>query len=1005
MFRGIDDALVVRAAVCRPDHLGPWPDLSHPDAVAGWRPWLRRALEVPGFGVALAHASPELAARITAALDGNLSQADNRRVVLAVMRYLLRATTRPTPYGLFAGTAPAVAARTGSARVGVGHRLAARIPAAWLSAVLDRIEADPRVRPLLLVRVNNLLVERGTQFVLEHRASQAPRGAPLHVRVRATMVVRAALALAAEPIRWGDLTDKLAAEHRAPPGAADRLIGQLVSQRLLVSSLRPPSTATDPLTHLINQLERLDADGTAVGEVLTPLRQVREKKIRHDGTPDGAVAAVHRRDLDTTAAGVVAGAPPVGVDLRVDCELVLPRTVTAEACRAATALARLARPTTVEWTQWHARFLDRYGLHALVPVRDAVDADVGIGYPAGFTGAAPAAPAAVTDRDRALLALAQRAALHREREINLTDGLLGALAGRAPVDVSPSAELTVRVHARTVEAVADGDFMLSVVRAGGPAFGTAGRVLDMFDESEFQRLAARVAAVQARAGDVLLAQLSAPTRYTVSLDVARARRLLPYVIPVGEYHETAPDVIGVDDIAVTADAHRLYLVSISRQRALLPMLVNAVERNRHALPIVRFLAEAPTALATACAPFDWGPAARDLPFLPAVRHGRTLLSRARWLLPVTDLPPPIVGGKEWDDALARWLQATGCPPEVSLGFGDQTLGLDLGEPAHRTLLRDHLRRTGTGVLRAAPGGSDWIGGHPHEIVIPLVATTPPPPPPRLTHQVIDVREHGTLPGDPDHRYLKVYARPDQQTCILTDHLPGLLGHLAPEGSWWFQRFIDPQPHLRLRLRGLPVETITAWSRQLVDADLTRRIQWDTDFPEPGRFGGPAAYHTTVGVFAADSSAALAQLSVTSHRHAPHWRALTAASMVDLATAVIGDPYQAMYWLIMHARAHRPAPERAVYDQAVRLANPHDHHAVAALPDGKRLLACWQQRRQIAAAWRDTLPDHSTTEPADLLPDLLHLHHVRIAGPDLDSERACLHLARAAALSWTTRSPS
>lgn len=1003
MYRDMDGALVVRTAVCRPDQLGPWPDLTGPDAPASWQPWLRQTLQIPGFALALEHASPGLAERVRAALDGGLSQADTRRVVLAVMRYLVRAATRPTPYGLFAGVAPAVAGDTGTVRVGASHRPVARIPAAWLSAVLDQVESDARVRPRLMVRVNNLLVERGEHFVLEHRASQDPRGAPLHVRVRATTVVRAALTLAADPIRCSDLADKIVAECAAPPAGADRLVGQLVSQRLLVSSLRPASTVTDPLTYLVDQLEALEADGAEVGEVLTRLRHVREQKIRHDGAPDGITATARRRELDAVAAAMVAEAPPVGIDLRVDFDVVLPRTVTAEACRAANVLARLALPGTVGWTQWHSRFLDRFGLHALVPLRDAVDADVGLGFPAGFTGTPSAGPAAISDRDRALLALAQRAALHREREIDLTDELLEALAGPAPVDVQPYAELTVRVHASTVEAIAGGDFVLSVARAGGHAFGSAGRFLDLFDEPDQRRMAACAANDHPVGGGGLLAQLSAPTRYTISLDVARACQVLPYLIPVGDYHIETSNVIGLDDIAVTADTHRLYLVSISRQRVLLPMLVNAVERVRHTLPIVRFLAEAPTALATACSPFDWGPAARDLPFLPALRYGRTVLSRARWQLSAIELPDRTAGWEQWNQALTDWLQATGCPLAVSLGVGDQTLGLDLDEPAHRALLRDYLTRNANAVLRAVAGGNDWIGGHSHEIVIPLAATTSSPSPPRLTNHRVDVREHGIPPGDPNHQYLKVYACPDQQSSILTDHLPALLDQLPPAGNWWFQRFVDPDPHLRLRTRGLSVEAITAWSRQLVDADLTRRIQWDTDFPEPGRFGGPAEYRATTSVFAADSSAALVQLAITSRRQAPDAQALTAASMVDLAVAVIGDPHEALRWLITHARTHRPAPERAVYDQAVQLANPHDHSALAALTGGEHLLACWEQRRHILRTWRDTLSAHGSVAPAELLPDLLHLHHVRTAGPDLNNERACLHLARAAALSWTTRS--
>lgn len=1002
LYRSVDDALLVRVAVCRPDQLGPWPDLTSPAAPASWQPWLHQALRVPGFAAALEHATPALADRIDVALNGGLSQPDIRRVVLAVMRYLLRAGTRPTPYGLFAGVAPATADRTGSVHLGAAHRPVARIQAAWMAAVLDQLEADVRIRPHLMVLANNLLVERGERLVLEHRASQSPRGAPVHLRVRSTSMIRAALALATYPIRWSDLTGKIIAERGFPQAGADRLVSQLVSQRLLLTNLRPPSTATDPLTHLVELLETLEAEGVELGEPLTRLRHVHDRKTRHDTAPDRATAAARRRELNNAAAAVAPDYPPVGVDLRADCDLVLPLPVTDEACQAAAALTRLARPTTIGWREWHSRFLDRYGLHALVPVHDVVDADVGLGYPAGFTGAPPAALAAITNRDRALLALAQRAALRREQEIVLDDALLASLAGPVPSDVKTSTELTLRVHAPTMEAIADGDFRLSVVRSGGHAFTTAGRFLDLLDESDQRRMAARATNCQPASRGALLAQLSAVTRYTASLDVSRTPQVLPYLIPVGEYHTTTVNVIELDDIAITADAHRLYLVSISRRCALQPVQVNAVEPVRHTLPIVRFLAEAPVALATTCSPFDWGPAARDLPFLPALRYGRTILSRARWLLPTADLPDQAAGWQQWDDALTGWLDTTGCPAAISLGFGDQSLGLDLDEPAHRALLRDYLARNRSAVLRAAPGGNGWCGGYPHEIVVPLAATTPTPPAPRLASHLVDVREHGILPGG-SHQYLKVYARPDQQTAILTEHLPALLDQLPPGSSWWYQRFVDPDPHLRLRTGGLPVEAVTVWARKLVGADLTRRVQWDTDFPEPGRFGGPAAYVATTTVFAADSAAVLAQLAVTRRRDAADWRALAAASMVDLATAVLGDPYEAMRWLITRTRAHRPAPERAVYEQAVHLANPHDRSGLAALPGGERLLTCWEQRGQVLAAWRDILPTVSTTAPAELLPDLLHLHHVRIAGPDLDSERACLHLARAAALSWTTRS--
>lgn len=1000
MYRSRDDALLVRLAAFRPDQFGPWPELTGPDAPDVWLPWLEATLRVPGFGAALGHASPDLAGRLGAAVRGELAQPDLRRVVLAVLRYRLRATTRSTPYGLFAGVAPATADRVGNIRLGTRHHPVARVHAAWLSRMLDELEADPLLRPYLMVRVNNLVMQRDTHLVLEHRASHIPRGAPVHLRIRIIRLVRAAVTLAAEPIRYRDLANGIAAECGVRRSGAERLIGQLVSQRVLLTHLRPPATASDPLADVVRALEELGVDGAPVGAAVARLRDARDQQTRSAAALDAA-APVPAAPVATAGSN----APPVQVDLRMDCDLVLPRSVTAEACRAAAVLARLARPATTGWARWHARFLDRYGLRAVVPVRDAVDADVGLGYPAGFTGAAPAAPDVLTDRDRALVGLAQRAALCREQEIVLTDAVLAAVAGPTPVDdVQPATELTVRVHADSLAAITGGDFRLSVVRAGGHAFATMGRFLDLFDKTDRRRLADSAAATPQVVDGALRAQLSAVTRYTISHDVARVPHVLPHLIPVGEYHPDAATTIALDDLAVTADANRLYLISVSRGCVVQPMQLNAVERVRHTLPIVRFLAEASTAMATPCAPFDWGPVARDLPFLPALRHGRTLLSRARWLLPATELPDRAASWSRWDQALTRWMHTIGCPPAVCLGVGDQTLGLDLRESAHRVLLRDHLIRHGDATLRASPDGNGWIGGYPHEIVIPLTGTAPAPPPPRVTHHLVDVRTHGHPPGDPDHQYLKVYARPDRHTAILLDHLPALLALLPPEAGWWFQRFTGPEPHLRLRTQGLPIEAITAWTRRLVDADLTRRVQWDTDYPEPGRFGSPAAYTATTGVFTADCAAVLAQLAVTHHRQGPDWRALVAASMVDLTAAVLGDRHEAMRWLITHTRGHHPAPERAVYDQAIELANPHDHSALSTLPAGDDLLDRWEQRRRVLAEWSAALPGLGGATPMELLPDLLHLHHVRCAGADLTSERSCLHLARSAALSWTSRSP-
>lgn len=1020
MYRYVD-TLVVRAAACRPDEpWGEWPDVTGPAAgLASWRPWLRQVMAAPEFAEALRDASPVLADRVDALCDGSgFTDRAARRVVLSVMRYLLRAGGRATPYGLFAGVGPAHVAAAGIAQFGGAHRAVARIRAEWLATVIDRLEADRGLGPHLTVVVNNLALQRGDRVVVEHRASRSRGGAPMHVSVRAAGPLRAALAGAADPIRWHDLAGRLSAEFSVANGRIEELLAQLVAQRLLLTNLRPPMTTTDPLAHLVAELEAVVADAvvadaaggdglTATRQTIVALRRILDDTAGHDGSSTEAAGVQRGRIAAALSVVCPTPEPAVSVDLRLDCTVAVPPTVAREAARAAGLLVRLARPHTSGWPAWHRRFLERFGPHAVIPVLRAVDPDVGLGLPNGYLGAPPIQTPGLTDRDRRLLAIAQRAALKHQREILLDDATLAELAGGQPAaSIQPTTELTVRVHAATMHALQRGEFRLAIVGVSRSAGTTTGRFLDLFESADRERISAQYAALPTATRGALRAQVSASTPYTAAEDVARAPLVMRNVVSIGEFHDNRNDGhIPLSDLAVTADEHRICLISVSRRDVVEPVVLNAIEPTRHTLPLVRFLTEAPTALSTLCAAFDWG-AAAGLPFLPALRHGRTILSPARWVLSRSELPDHAASWAAWRRSLAVWLEAVGCPPTVYLGDGDQRISLDLAEPAHQALLRDDLGRRDVALLRAAPApdSSGWIGGVAHEIVIPLGATVVPAPPPRLPQplRVVDVREHGRLPGLDGRLYVKLYAHPDRQTTILTHHLPGLLDALHADDRWWFLRYGDPEPHLRLRLTGsAAAAAISSWTQHLRGAGLIARVQFDTDYPETARFGGPAALAAAEQHFAADSAAALAQLVATDCPGAPDVLALTAASLLDLVVAAVGGPAEAMRWLIDHTRPHRIAPARAVYDQAVLLANPHDHTALAALPGGERILSSWSERRRALTAYRDVL--HTVAVPATrLLPDLLHLHHVRIAGPDPDSEHACLHLARAAALSWSTR---
>ncbi|MGH3930563.1 MAG: thiopeptide-type bacteriocin biosynthesis protein, partial [Pseudonocardiaceae bacterium] len=117
--------------------------------------------------------------------------------------------------------------------------------------------------------------------------------------------------------------------------------------------------------------------------------------------------------------------------------------------------------------------------------------------------------------------------------------------------------------------------------------------------------------------------------------------------------------------------------------------------------------------------------------------------------------------------------------------------------------------------------------------------------------------------------MKLYGHPDRQAAVLITHLPGLLSTWHSPPQWWFIRYQDPEPHLRLRIRlrsadafGQAAQRVGAWAAGLRRRGLIGQVQLDTYYPETGRFGAGAAMAAAEWVFATDSAAAIAQLRYT-----------------------------------------------------------------------------------------------------------------------------------------------
>ena len=969
----------------------------------------------PRVRAAIGVASPDLAAALARTRPGD---AGATRLRGKLLRYRLRMRARPTPYGLFAGVGLAGWDATTELALAPGPpRTRTRPDMGWLLGAVAALERDPAVRSeLRLVADRSVLVVGGRAFRCGGTAAAAS--------LRATAAVRRVLALARAPVPYRTLAAQLAATPGATPAKVERLLDDLWRLGFLHSDLLPPLTGGDPFTHVRERLTGIPAAAaTARGmAALSASLRAWDALALEDraGAWPGLLAevrALHPADgsadlLQTDMALPLAGA-------RVSAEVGL------EAAHAAELLLRLgAHPHgPPHLDAYRDAFVARYGPERTVPLLELLDPNVGLGPPDGH--AHPPFPR----RDVALRALAVAAVRDHRLAVELDDELLERLATCAPqARTAPlSADLPVLVAAPSPAALDAGDFQVVVgPNVGSGAAGSSlGRFADLLGPGARTALAGVAAGEQAADPGAVLAEVVYLPRRTRMANVAVRPGVRSREIVLGA-RPGVPDgqVVPVDELAVGLRGGR-FAVTWPAAGGAQVLGVQGHMLNPQAAPAAaRFLLDVAGHGRCQLLPFDWGPAGA-FPFLPRVQRGRAVLALARWRIDPADGELAAEPAGHFAAALAVWRARWRVPRRVYLAAGDNRLLLDLDDAEHVELLRDELRRSPEGrpvlLQEALPGPEHaWLpgpgGGHIPELVVPLVLRGPAAAaaaggaggPRRASVGPVPSGLRLRPPGS-DWLYLKLYAPRPFQDELIAGPLRGFADFATNAGlsdGWFFVRYADPDPHLRVRFHGEPrtllgplLRHACDWAAELVADGRCRTFAVDTYQREVERYGGEHGIAAAEAVFMADSRAVAEILALEQAGTLGVDATTLAVLTVDDLLGALGMDQDERSALYRHATPRSPrggVEHRRRQRELRRLLG--DAGALAG-SDGLgqlgRVLAARRAALTRSAAWRAaaTGGDLPRDGHADLCRSLVHLHLNRLLGADPRGEQLTLELLR------------
>jgi thiopeptide-type bacteriocin biosynthesis protein len=803
----------------------------------------------------------------------------------SLARYLIRMSYRPTPYGMFAGVA---LGRWCDATV-----LALREPGpihtrpdmAWLYRLVELLEADDALRPHLILTANPLAHVRVGRVLLEDLATgpDQPEGG---VSIRATGAVLRALDVARRPTAYAALhAELLASIVGATPEKVDGLLAELCRKTFLTTDLQPPlASGRLPADYLAERMSALPACQARIDG----LRAVLEEAAACDASPSPEAF----KKLTRAAADLVRTGDDPAFQVDMAWSLAgdgVGRAIAEEAARAAEVLLRMSPwpegpPHVVRLRE---AFLHKYGPDRDVPVRDVLDPDTGLG---GIGETAPDSRTPTFRAEQALLDLAATALWERRREVLLDEDAVACLATWQPDTRSapPSLDLLVLVTGRSAAEVQAGEYRLVVgANVGAGAMGRHLARLDALLGPEIRaELRQQSRREQSLEPDVLFAELAYRPREPRSANVALRLTERDHEICVHASHGMDPQrSLSVDELLVGVRAGRLTLVHGPSNRVVRVCSGHMLNTQAESA-LVRLLAEIGQDGVAQLLPFGWG-AAESMPFLPRVLYGRTILSPGRWRL---DAPPP---GTEFADHLRRWRARWEVPRYVCNVENDNRLLLDLDDPTQADELRAELAaqgELGVAVEEALPTpGEVWMAGpeghYVTELVVPLARRPTAEAPAGLGYsESADGRPASTLrrlgdvprsvrlrPAGSEWLCAKLYVPRWAEEDFLLDHAGPFARRATSQGlakDWFFVRYEDPEPHVRLRFRGEPerlrdelMPEMCRWAAPLHDAGLCLRYQIDAYEREIERYGGRDGIVAAEDLFAADSRAVVGLLGL------------------------------------------------------------------------------------------------------------------------------------------------
>ncbi|MCP4157986.1 MAG: hypothetical protein GY757_60320 [bacterium] len=658
---------------------------------------LKEVCELPEVQEAIFLASPDLFNQMKEWLGQSEREwlKDRKKVEklhYALMRYILRMSTRCTPFGLFAGFSIGKWADEDKVVLPeqAKYERHTRLDMNYLCALAQDLAKDQVIRENLLYYPNSSIYPVGDQLrYVEYRYINSRRTHHI-VAVDRSEYLDMVLARASKGVHLKDLAELLQSdEDEITLEDARDFIEELIESQVLVNQLEPAITGPEFLDQIMAVLEPIKG----IDEVKKIGLQAKNALLDVDSKQIGTTTANYldiAKDLEPLKTGYELKFLFQTDMVKPTIHCSLDKNMVNDLMKGFEVMNKLSlKPKTTTLSQFRDAFFERYETME-VPLLQALDTESGVGYrQSGASGdIAPlvddlALPGQAADSElrwntiQSFLFKKYKESLQNDLyDVKLTDKELEGF--KSAWDDLPD---TFSCMIQIVEEGSESN-PKPKVSLGGFGGSSAGNLLGRFchgDRDTDTFVKEMTAKEKELNPDAILAEIIHLPESRVG-NVLLRPVLRQYEIPYLAKAAVPPeDQLKVEDLMVSVQGNRVILRSKRLNKIIIPRLTNAHNYSYNALPVYHFLADMQTQDLRGGIGFNWGALANEYEFLPRVSYENLILTPATWNIKKDEIEDflKIKDDIQLVEDVAKWRKEKKIPDHVALADSDNKLFLNL----------------------------------------------------------------------------------------------------------------------------------------------------------------------------------------------------------------------------------------------------------------------------------------------------------------------------------------